>query len=71
MSFNCKICNGDQKIKKTGSSVVIPIEHREYEHIRNDTNGVFEIYNYDLERLILESIYVDRNTSKVNIHICV
>ena len=69
--FNCKLCNGKQKIKKNGSSVVIPIEHREDEYIRNDTNGVFEIYSYDLERLILKSIYVDKNDSKINIHICV
>ena len=69
--FTCIYCNGSQQIKKIGSSVIIPIEHRENHDIRNDTNGLFEIYQYDFEKLVLKSIFMDRTNSRININICV
>ena len=69
--FTCEHCNGSQKIKKNRSSVIIPVEHRDNPNIRNDTNGLFEIYQYDLEKLMLKSIYMDRTNSKIDINICV
>ena len=69
--FTCQYCNGTQQIKKNGLSVVIPVEHREDPNVRNNTNGLFEIYKYDLEKLMLNSIYLDRTNSKIDINISV
>lgn len=67
--FTCQYCDGSQQIKKVGSSVVIPVEHREHPEVRNNTNGLFEIYQYDLEKLMLKSIYMDRKNSRIDINI--
>ena len=68
---NCLKCNGTQQIKQYEYGVVIPKQYREDPNIRNHTNGLFEIYNYDLERLLLNSIYIDNKESNINIYVSV
>ena len=68
---NCLKCNGTQQIQQSGYEVVIPKQHREDQNIRNHTNGLFEIYDYDLERLILDNIYIDNKDSNINIYVSV
>lgn len=64
-------CNGAQQIKQSEYGVIIPKQYREDPNIRNRTNGLFEIYNYDLERLLLDFIYIDNKESNINIYVSV
>jgi len=69
--FKCSFCNGTKVIKKRYYNKIIPIKHREDENIRNETNGIFEIYNYDFDKLLLDSIYIDKRNSKIDIYVTV
>ena len=69
--FQCSECNGTQLLEKINESKIIPIKHRENGNIRNETNGIFEIYDYDFEKLLLESIYIDKTNAKIDIYVSV
>jgi len=68
---NCEECNGKQTLSITTEGKIIPKKYRDDENIRNDTNGIFKIYQYDLEKLFLKFIYVNNETSEIDICISV
>lgn len=67
--FNCKSCDGSGIINKTFIGVVIPVNERGLNTFRNATNGVFGIYNYDYEDLVLESMKYDSMQKRLYINI--
>ena len=58
--FDCKNCDGTGIINYEFTGTVIPLNERGLNLNRNPTNGVFGIYDYDLDDLIIESLNYDR-----------
>lgn len=67
--FECKDCDGSGIIHYQYTGVVIPIEERGINSFRNITNGIFGIYHYDFEDLVIESLSYDRTEKKLNINV--
>ena len=53
--FTCKECK-DGIIYKQYTGKVIPKEKRGLEYVRNETDGIFKIYGYDIDELYLKSM---------------
>ncbi len=68
--FECKNCDGSGIIYYNFTGVVIPVENRPT-NLRNITNGVFGIYNYDLEDLYIKSMTYDRIKKKIKLELAV
>jgi hypothetical protein len=68
---NCDKCKGKQIINIISEGKIIPKKYRDDENIRNNTNGIFKIYKYDLEKLLLNFMYVNNETSELNIYVSV
>jgi len=58
--FDCKNCDGTGIINYEFTGVVIPLNERGINLNRNVTNGIFGIYDYDLDDLIIKSLFYDR-----------
>lgn len=58
--IQCDNCNGTGCILYDYNGIVIPIEHRGDILNRNTTNGIFGIFGYDLEDLVVEHIHYNR-----------
>jgi len=58
--FECENCDGSGIINYQFTGVVVPLSERGLNLNRNTTNGVFGIYDYDLDDLIIESLNYDR-----------
>ena len=67
--FECKQCDGSGIISYQFTGVVIPIEYRGVDLNRNSTDGIFGIYNYDFEDLMVESLRYDRIKKYLHINI--
>jgi len=68
-AFECKECDGTGVIHYEFNGTVIPIEHRGINLNRNMTNGVFGIYDYDFEDLLIESLFYDRTKKELQMNI--
>ena len=68
--FECENCDGSGIIYYNFTGVVIPVENRP-SNLRNITNGVFGIYNYDLEDLYIKSMRYDRIKKKLELELTV
>lgn len=64
----CDNCGGEGSISSEHSSVIIPREHRETAY-RNITDGIFGIYGYDLDDLIITELSYDKNKNFLDITI--
>jgi hypothetical protein len=67
--YICSECNGSGCIYYDFSGTVIPIEHRGIITNRNTTNGIFGIYGYDFEDLLLKKMIYNRISKKLSIFI--
>ena len=67
--FMCNKCEGRGLIYYQFTGVVIPLENRGTMLNRNCTNGIFGIYGYDLDDLLLNDMYYDRIKKKLFINI--
>ena len=67
--FECKNCDGSGIIYYQFTGTVIPIEQRGIFTYRNHTNGIFGIYDCDIEDLILDKMVYDRIKKKLYINI--
>ena len=67
--FECKNCDGNGIIYYQFTGTVIPIDQRGMFDHRNHTNGIFGIYNCDIEDLILDKMIYDRNKKKLYVNI--
>jgi hypothetical protein len=67
--FLCSECKGNGFIYYDYLGTVIPIEHRGNFVNRNLTNGIFGIYGYDIEDLILQDMKYDRINKRLHIFI--
>lgn len=67
--FMCNKCDGKGVIYYQFTGVVIPLEHRGHILNRNRTNGMFGIYGFDFEDLLLTNMYYDRLKKKLFINI--
>jgi hypothetical protein len=65
----CNKCEGRGLIYYQFTGVVIPLENRGTMLNRNCTNGIFGIYGYDLDDLLLNDMYYDRVKKKLFINI--
>ena len=59
-AFECKECDGSGIVPYEFNGIVIPFNERGINFNRNPTNGIFGIYNYDLEDLLIESLQYDK-----------
>jgi hypothetical protein len=67
--YTCIECNGTGFIYYDFSGTVIPMEHRGDIINRNATNGMFGIYGYDFEHLLLKKMIYNRISRKLSIFI--
>ena len=67
--FKCENCYGTGIIYYQFTGVVIPLENRGNILNRNSTNGVFGIYGFDLEDLLLTNMFYDRIKKKLFINV--
>ena len=67
--FECKNCDGNGIIYYQFTGTIIPIEQRGMFSYRNLTNGIFGIYDSDIEDLILDKMIYDRRKKKLYINI--
>lgn len=58
--YSCQLCNGSQSITSYEEYVVLPVHLREISMNRNTTNGLYGIYNHDLENLYITSMKYNR-----------
>ena len=68
-AFECKECDGSGIIHYEFSGTVIPVDKRGMNLNRNMSNGVFGIYDYDFEDLLIESLYYDRIKKELHMNI--
>jgi hypothetical protein len=64
--LHCKTCENTHIITQEQEFVVIPPHLREHP-FRNTTDGVYGIYDFDLEQLAIESIYYNRINKHVDV----
>ena len=62
--FMCQKCDGNGVIYYQFNGVVIPLDERGSILNRNQTNGVFGIYAFDMEDLLLKNMFYD-NVNKI------
>jgi hypothetical protein len=67
--IECKNCDGSGIINYQFTGVVIPVDERGINLNRNYTNGIFGIYNHDLDDLLIESLSYDRIEKRLHINI--
>lgn len=67
--FMCEKCQGTGIIYYQFEGVVIPLENRNPLLNRNYTNGIFGIFGFDIDDLILNEMYYDRITKKLIINV--
>ena len=67
--IDCDECNGTELVYHNYHGVVIPIEHRGYILNRNTTNGIFGIFGYDLEDLVVSYMHYNRLEKQLTINI--
>jgi len=67
--FECENCDGNGIIYYQFTGTIIPIEQRGISSYRNQTNGIFGIYDHDIEDLILDKMVYDRKKKKLYINI--
>lgn len=67
--FECKNCDGSGIIYYQFTGTVIPLEERGINLNRNLSNGIFGIYNFDLDDLLLQSLSYDRIKKQLYINI--
>lgn len=60
----CAVCHNDRIVTFDYTCVVLPEEYRRGS-FRNRTNGVYQIYNYDYDQLILESMVYNRSRGEL------
>lgn len=56
----CQQCNGERLVTTDEEFVVLPVHLREVTMNRNNTNGIYGIYSYDLEQLYLTEMQYNR-----------
>ena len=67
----CNVCNDSGFIYCNYTGVVIPVKHRGVISNRNTTDGVFGIFGYDLEDLLIENIHYNKEIKLLTLNICV
>jgi hypothetical protein len=67
--FECLNCNGSGIIYYNFIGNVIPLEHRGLLLNRNQSNGIFGIYNWDLEDLIIDKLSYDRKKKRLHMSV--
>jgi len=59
---NCRTCEGRCYVESHEEFVVLPVEHRDAYMSRNRTDGMYGIFDYDFENLVIEELeYNSRN----------
>ena len=66
----CGDCGGSQVVTRQHTSVVLPMEYRESSN-RNETDGVYGIYGFDLENLVIEELIYNRFEKKLKVYISI
>ena len=67
--YECKVCDGKGIVYYNFTGIVIPIQNRFDILNRNETNGIFGIYGYDLEDLVIENMSYDKNKKRLHLKI--
>jgi len=67
--FLCDKCSGKGVVHYQYVGIVVPLEQRGSILNRNPSNGIFGIHSYDLEDLILKSMYYDNKNKKLYVDI--
>jgi hypothetical protein len=67
---NCSNCEGSLVITDEYEGAVLPYEYREMVS-RNDTDGIYGIYGFDLQHLIIEDLIYNRVSKKLKVLISV
>jgi hypothetical protein len=62
----CENCNGTQVLVNEFTASVLPLEHR-LDGYRNDTDGLFGIYRYDLDDLWIDDLFYNRLTQSLEL----
>jgi len=62
----CEKCDGDQVLVEEFTASVLPLEHR-LDGYRNDTDGLFGIYRYDLDDLWIDDMFYNRLTQSLEL----
>lgn len=66
--IECNDCNGEQVQSFDIYCRVIPKEFRQY---RNETDGIYGIYGFDIDELVIRSLIYNREEKRLFIHITV
>jgi hypothetical protein len=67
--INCNICNGSKYIHHEFVGSVIPLEYRGSILNRNTTDGIFGIFGYDMEDLVIEHMHYNNVKKQLKISI--
>lgn len=63
--INCTLCNGTEIYTFVFRSKILPKKYRDEYNYRNETNGKYGIYNFDLEDLILCEMWYNKNLKQL------
>ncbi len=66
--YQCKHCDNTYVVKTTEEHVVLPVNLRMHPE-RNDTNGTFGIYRYDLETLVLTNMFYNMSKKTLQLEV--
>lgn len=68
---NCLNCKGTLFETQTYTGIVLPLEYRTGFRLRNTTNGIYGIYDYDFEHLIIDELVYNRDHKTLHVIMCV
>lgn len=66
----CTVCTGNGRITVTYQGIVLPPEYRTISQSRNTTNGVYGIYGFDFDTLMLENMTYNRIDKVLYLSMC-
>ena len=67
--IECDECDGSGFIYYDYNGTVIPVDHRGNYLNRNTTNGIFGIFGHDLEDLVIENMYYNKENRLLSLNI--
>lgn len=65
----CSSCKGRKYVYNRYTTVVIPPVHRSWLGLRNTTDGIHGIYDYDINQLSIKKIYYNHSKKVLTMHI--
>lgn len=67
--INCQTCSGSGFVTYTQRYKVVPMNLRGVDMFRNDTDGKYGIYQYDMENLLLDKIFYNSKLRLLSLQI--